>query len=133
MKNKNCSSCKHMKNMIKTAYVGFKCNNQDSSMYGDYVDMDCNCKKWEPVNKVSPEQHIILQVKKIELENKKQVTLKDKILESINHYEERLEEETEYKRAMAKEVSRIDGRIEIIRDIIDDLKHDLMDVGEVVE
>jgi hypothetical protein len=62
---------------------------------------------------------------------KKKKTLRDKITESINHYEERLEEELAYKRAMTNEISRCEGRIEMARDIIDDLKHDLMDAVEV--
>lgn len=132
MNNKNCLTCKYIKNM-QTTITGMKCNNQNSDTYGEYVDYKFSCKKWEHGNEVTPERFIMLQVKKIALENKKQVTLKAKIIQSINHYEERLEEEKEYKNAMSKEISRIEGRIEIIRDVIDDLKHDLMDVGEVVK
>lgn len=110
-----CSSCKYIKN-IKTVITGLKCNNENSNMYGEYVDESCCCDKWQLRSK---------------LRNK---TLKNNILDSISYYEERLEEEIGFKSSLENEyslnISKCEGRIEILGDIIDDLQHDILNSEE---
>lgn len=64
------------------------------------------------------------------MKEKTKTTLKDKIQQSIDYYEERLNEEIEHQNLLKSEISRSEGRMEILRDIIDDLKHDLIAAGE---
>lgn len=115
-----------MKNM-QNVVTGMKCNNEDSDLYGEYVDEQCSCRKFTKWEEMMPKETITEKVNKAK--EKKNITLKDKVLESINYYKERLECEIEGKNELRNKVSHIDGRIDILIDIIDDLKHDLMSVG----
>jgi hypothetical protein len=114
---------------MQTTVTGLKCNNENSDMYGEYVDPNCTCKNWGVWEEMKPEEYLKKQVKDIAKENNKK-TLKDKIVESYKHYQNRLEEELEYKNTCLRDIRRIEGRIEILTDIIDDLKHDLEDANE---
>lgn len=80
---------------------------------------------------IIPEQELNELAKEMKKQNRK-VTLKDKVLESIKYYEERLDDELQYRNSLTEDMARSDGRIDIIRDIIDDLKEDIKDT-EVVD
>ena len=102
-KQKICINCSFIKNM-QTTVTGLKCNNENSDMYGEYVDPNCTCKNWGVWEEMKPEEYLKKQVKDIAKENNKKTCLRD--------------------------IRRIEGRIEILTDIIDDLKHDLEDANE---
>ena len=49
-----CINCKHVRN-LQTLYTGLKCGNQNSDMYGEYIDSHNYCKKFEPFVEQSPD------------------------------------------------------------------------------
>lgn len=66
-----------MRNM-QTTVTGFKCGNEDSNMYGEYISdiKQYTCKMWVPWNEVNPEDYIKNQVKQIKTENSR-LTIND--------------------------------------------------------
>lgn len=129
---KYCINCKFLKNM-QTTVKSFKCGNQDSDTYNDYVDSRWSCKKFEPWEEIKPTANATANDCKDNKDNtpvkKISKSLKNKIIDTIEYYEERLDEEENERYKLItdhqKNIRWREGRIEIIKEIIDDLKHDL--------